>query len=117
MSMVLCHTALNHLRQLKLNKVDFGEVLNALESAQLNLTSLQLVACNGILDLGRLVYHYNLMTFQSRCMHDIRKTVITRLSRICPALECLELYYCTNGSATASSPVRLPRLSSVTIYR
>ena len=53
MSMVLCHTALNHLRQLKLNKVDFGEVLNALESAQLNLASLQLVACNGILDLGR----------------------------------------------------------------
>ena len=32
-------------------------------------------------------------------------------------LESLELYYCTNGSATASSPVRLPRLSSVTIYR
>jgi len=42
-----------NVRQLKLNKVDFGEVLNALESAQLNLTSLQLVACNGILDLGR----------------------------------------------------------------
>ena len=40
-------------RQLKLNKVDFGEVLNALESAQLNLASLHLVACNGILDLGR----------------------------------------------------------------
>ena len=40
-------------RQLKLNKVDFGEVLNALESAQLSLASLHLVACNGILDLGR----------------------------------------------------------------
>ena len=53
MSMVVCHTALNRRRQLKLNKVDFGEILNASESAQLNLASLHLVACNGILDLGR----------------------------------------------------------------
>ena len=56
------------------------------------------------------------MTFHCRCNMRWR-AVLTRLSRICPALESLELYYCTNGSATASSPVRLPRLSSVTIYR
>ena len=43
----------NFFRQLKLNKVDFNKVLNALESAQLSLNSLQLVACFGILDLGR----------------------------------------------------------------
>ena len=47
------HLKTHHFRQLKLNKVDFVEVLTALESARLNLTSLQLVACNGILDLGR----------------------------------------------------------------
>jgi len=45
-----------------------------------------------------------------------KKSCLPRLSRICPSLESLEVYYCTNGSATASSPVRLPRLSSVTIY-
>ena len=50
----LLYTLKPHIpRQLKLNKVGFGEVLNALESAQLNLASLHLVACNGILDLGR----------------------------------------------------------------
>ena len=105
-------------RQLKLNKVDFGEVLNALESAQLNLASLHLVACNGILDLGRWgKFEFSDLLLSFVKVVTIRKAVLTRLSRICPALENLELYYCTNGSASASSPVRLPRLSSVTIYR
>ena len=101
----------NLFRQLKLNKVDFNEVLNALESAQLSVNSLQLVACFGILDLGRWT------NTNTKNIRWCERLFCDRLSRLCPALENLELYYCTSGSATASSPVRLPHLTSVTIYR
>ena len=101
----------NFFRQLKLNKVDFNEVLNALESAQLSLNSLQLVACFGILDLGRWT------STNTKKLRWYERLFCGSLSRLCPALENLELYYCTSGSATASSPVRLPHLTSVTIYR
>ena len=77
------------IQKLKFNKIEFNSLLGLLADTNKRLTCLDLVSCTGSLDLGKL-------------------------SRFCPNLVSLEIYYSKN--VVAKGQVFFPCLRKVVIY-